>query len=58
MQPPPAMSTEPNLYRFLRRTLFRLRWFTLAALLLLTFMMPTTTSIGLSTWALVCVRHL
>ncbi|MEP7189956.1 MAG: hypothetical protein ABI901_12265, partial [Roseiflexaceae bacterium] len=55
MQTPTAMPTEPNLYRFLSRTLFRLRWLTLAAMLLLTFVMPTTTSIGVPTWILVCV---
>jgi signal transduction histidine kinase len=52
-------STEPSaldktdVYGFLRRTLFWLRWGTLAVLLLFTFMAPTTSSVGLPTWALV-----
>lgn len=54
MTPPdPTLSSKPDVYRFLRRALFQLRWVTLSVLLLITLMTPTTSSVGLPTWALV-----
>ncbi len=47
---PPA---SPELYRFLRWALFRLRWASILLLLLLTFMQPTLGRGGLPTWVLV-----
>lgn len=47
---PPA---GPETYRFLGRVLPWLRWATVAALLLITLMRPSTSSVGLPTWALV-----
>ena len=47
---PPA---PPELDRFLRWALFRLRWASILLLLLLTFMQPTLGRGGLATWALV-----
>ncbi len=49
---PPA---PPELYRFLRWALFRLRWATIVVLLLVTFMQPTIGRGGLATWILVLV---
>ncbi len=49
---PPA---PPELYRFLRWALFRLRWASILLLLLLTFMQPTPGRGGLATWILVLV---
>ncbi|MDQ6747736.1 MAG: hypothetical protein M3010_06500, partial [Candidatus Dormibacteraeota bacterium] len=37
----------------MRRVLARLRWITLAALLLLTLVMPSTALVGVPTWGLV-----
>jgi signal transduction histidine kinase len=47
-----ASSTEPELYRFLYRALLWLRWATLLLLFLITLMQPTTSRIGVPTWAL------
>lgn len=47
---PPA---GPETYRFLGRVLPWLRWATVAALLLITLMRPSTSSVGLPTWTLV-----
>ncbi len=41
------------MYGFVRRVLARLRWITLAALLLLTLVMPSTALVGVPTWGLV-----
>ena len=49
---PPA---PPELYRFLRRALFRLRWASILLLLVVTFMQPTLGRGGLATWILVLV---
>ena len=46
-------SPPPELYHFLRWALFRLRWGTILALLLITFMQPTASRVGLPTWALI-----
>jgi len=47
---PPA---PPELYRFLRWALFRLRWASILLLLVVTFMQPTLGRGGLPTWVLV-----
>ncbi|MDP9372217.1 MAG: HAMP domain-containing histidine kinase, partial [Chloroflexota bacterium] len=48
--PPP---TPPALYRFLDRALFGLEWGTMAVLLAITLIRPTTSRLGLPTWGLV-----
>ena len=49
----PAAPTDQ--YHFLRRALFRLRWATLLALLLITCMQPTRGRGGVATWLLVAL---
>lgn len=51
----PTLTAKPDVYRFLRRTLVRLRWGTVAVLLLITLVTPSTSRVGLPTWALVAV---
>ena len=46
---------QPDVYRFLRQALFRLRWITIAALLLITLAQTDTTGVGLPGWALVAL---
>ena len=46
-------SAPPELYRFLRWALFRLRWASILLLLALTFMQSTPGRGGLPTWVLV-----
>jgi len=48
-----VLPSPPELYRFLRWALFRLRWASILLLLLLTFMQPTLGRGGLATWVLV-----
>lgn len=48
----PSRTTDSQLYRFLRRALFWLRWATLIVLLAITFMQPADSRIGLPTWGL------
>ena len=43
----------PELYYYLRRSLFLLRWGTIAVLLLLTVMQPVMSRVGLPTWAFI-----
>ncbi len=50
-----ALAAPPDLYHFLRWSLFRLRWATILVLLLLTVMQPTNGRGGLATWALVAL---
>lgn len=50
-----APRAEPGLYHFLRRTLSRLRWGTLAVLLLISLAQPATGRGGLPDWALVAL---
>jgi len=51
MSTPPAPA--PELYHYLRRSLFLLRWGTIAVLLLLTVMQPVMSRVGLPTWAFI-----
>ena len=46
-------SAPLDVHRFLRQALFRLRWVTIAALLLITLAQTDTTGVGLPGWALV-----
>ncbi len=48
-----AVPPPPEVYRFLRRSLFQLRWSTTAVLLLLAFMQPPISGVRLPTWVLV-----
>jgi signal transduction histidine kinase len=48
-----AWTVPTDQYRFLRWALFRLRWATILALLLVTLMQPTSGRGGVSTWLLV-----
>ncbi len=50
-----ALAAAPDLYRFLRWALFRLRWGTILVVLLLTCMQPTVGRGGIATWALVAL---
>lgn len=47
------MSSHTELYTFLGRAIFWLRWSTLAVVLLLTLVVPIRTSVGIPTWVLV-----
>lgn len=47
-----ALLTQVDVYRFLRRALFRLKWATVAVLGLITVMQPAASSLGLPTWSL------
>ena len=49
----PTLPAEPMPHRFLDRALLGLEWGSLAALLLITLVQPTTGRTGLPTWALV-----
>ena len=49
------ISGQPGSHRFLRRVLLQLRWGTIAALLALTIMQPSTELVGLPAWVLVIV---
>jgi len=51
MSTPPAPA--PELYHYRRRSLFLLRWGTIAVLLLLTVMQPVMSRVGLPTWAFI-----
>ncbi len=51
MRPPMSTPPAPELYHYLRRSLFLLRWGTIAVLLLLTVMQPVMSRVGLPTWA-------
>ena len=48
-----ALPAQQELYRFLKRSLFRLESATIAVLLLITLAQPTVSLVGLPTWALV-----
>ncbi len=48
-----ALPAGQELYRFLRRSLFRLESATIAVLLLITLAQPTVSRVGLPTWGLV-----
>jgi signal transduction histidine kinase len=48
-----ALPARQELYRFLRRSLFRLESATIAVLLLVTLAQPTVSRVGLPTWGLV-----
>ncbi len=50
-----AWTVPTDQYRFLRWSLFRLRWATILALLLVTFMQPTSGRGGVATWTLVAI---
>ena len=45
-----ALLTHVDVYRFLRRALFRLKWATIAVLFLITVMQPSVSTLGLPTW--------
>ena len=47
-----TLLTQVDVYRFLRRALFRLKWATIAVLFLITLMQPSLSSLGLPTWSL------
>ena len=50
-----SVAVEPRPSRFLRRVLLQLRWGTIASLLLLGIMQPSTEDVGLPAWLLVIV---